>query len=83
MFQFYCYFAKPSTRLGMYISTNQVVGIECIPTKTADEFNALIEKNKPEFVMFSVGVSFPRRPVDVDNPQLHKHINRMIKVWGK
>lgn len=83
MFQFYVTFAKPSSQLGMYIQANLSIGRECIPVKTADEFKALIEQRKPEFVMFQVGRSFPRRPVDVDNPKLHQHINRMIKVWNK
>lgn len=83
MFTFYVHFAKPSSRLGMYITTAPIVGLDCVQAETADEFTELIKHQNPEFVMFQVGVSFPRRPVDVDNPQLYKHINRMIKVWSK
>lgn len=83
MFQFYVTFGKPSNQLGMYIDANRSIGCECIPVKTADEFKALIEQRKPEFVMFQVGRSFPQRAVDVSNPKLYQHINRMIRVWGK
>ena len=66
MFTFYVHFAKPSSRLGMYITTAPIVGLDCVQAETADEFTELIKHQKPEFVMFQVGVSFPRRPVDVD-----------------
>jgi hypothetical protein len=77
----YVYFASPSGRMIMYLSTVKTIGPKLFEVTTADELRFLAHDGMAEAVDFSSS-SFPRKatPIELANGKLFDNYVRLINA---